>query len=144
MDPSPSNVTPKNISEQELLELAKKELLRDVKCASARAEQFGAHSWAKPQKFIPNRRFLRHMLVSASNDNLRREQRLKRKSSKITSAKIRQSHKHENSPKQKKKRKKQSRWESSPDESKTRSLQKSKDKRNAQSGLLTKVKKKKK
>ncbi|GBM21547.1 hypothetical protein AVEN_85357-1 [Araneus ventricosus] len=65
---------PEKSREQELLELAKKELLREIKCASLRAEQFGAHSWAKPQHYVPSKRFLKHMLVSASRDNDRREQ----------------------------------------------------------------------
>ena len=88
----------KNISEEELLELAKKELLRDVKCASVRAQQFGAHSWAKPQKYMPNKRFLRHMLVNASRDNYRADEKLKHnKSTRVTSAVSHQSHKHEHS-----------------------------------------------
>ncbi|CAL1282342.1 unnamed protein product [Larinioides sclopetarius] len=65
---------PDKSQEQELLDLAKKELLREIKCASLRAEQFGAHSWAKPQHYVPSKRFLKHMLVSASRDNDRREQ----------------------------------------------------------------------
>ncbi|KAF8774345.1 hypothetical protein HNY73_016905 [Argiope bruennichi] len=68
------NKDPKKSHEEELLELAKKELLREIKCASLRAEQFGAHSWAKPQHYVPSKRFLKHMLVSASKDNDRREQ----------------------------------------------------------------------
>ncbi|KFM77278.1 hypothetical protein X975_14938, partial [Stegodyphus mimosarum] len=56
-------------TEEELLELAKKEILRDTKCASMRAEQFGAHSWAKPQKYVPSKRFLKYMLINASKSN---------------------------------------------------------------------------
>lgn len=69
-----TNKDPEKSREEELLELAKKELLREIKCASLRAEQFGAHSWAKPQHYVPSKRFLKHMLVSASSHNDRKEQ----------------------------------------------------------------------
>ncbi|GIY61528.1 uncharacterized protein CDAR_3021 [Caerostris darwini] len=74
MESGLKNEMPQKTSEEELLELAKKELLRDIKCASLRAEQYGAHSWAKPQHYAPSKRFLKHMLISASKDNDRREQ----------------------------------------------------------------------
>lgn len=154
--------TPKNVSEEELLELAKKELLRDVKCASVRAQQFGAHSWAKPQKYVPNKRFLRHMLVNASRDNYRTDEKLKHsKSSRITSAVSRQSHKHEHSSKRDKAKKnqqlpkhatiqrdkapkKQSRWDTSPEHSKLASSHKSKkDKEKKSHHHPTKIKERK-
>lgn len=106
----------KPTKEQKILEMAKKELLRDIKCASMRAEQFGAHSWAKPQKFVPSKRFLRHMLVSASRDNLRKtEKRKGNKTSKVTSAILQSSCKNDNvSSKDKSRKRKNSRWDTSP------------------------------
>lgn len=148
----------KNVSEEELLELAKKELLRDVKCASVRAQQFGAHSWAKPQKYVPNKRFLRHMLVNASRDNYRTDEKLKRsKSSRITSAVSHQPDEHslqrdkakksQHSPKdfstiqRDKAPKKQSRWDTSPEHSKQASSHKSKDKKKKSHRRSSKIKK---
>lgn len=151
----------KNVSEEELLELAKKELLRDVKCASVRAQQFGAHSWAKPQKYVPNKRFLRHMLVNASRDNYRTDEKLKRsKSSRVTSAVSHQPDNHEHSLQRDKAKKsqhspkhfstiqrdkapkKQSRWDTSPEHSKQASSHKSKDKKKKSHRRSSKIKEK--
>ncbi|GFY41079.1 uncharacterized protein TNIN_284001 [Trichonephila inaurata madagascariensis] len=74
MEPESKENPQESSIEDQLQELAKKELLREIKCASLRAEQFGAHSWAKPQHYVPSKRFLRHMLISASKTNDRREQ----------------------------------------------------------------------
>ncbi|XP_015904565.2 uncharacterized protein [Parasteatoda tepidariorum] len=71
----PQEEKPEKTKDEEILELAKKELMRDVKCASIRAEQYGAHSWAKPPNYRPSQRFLKHMLMSNSNHNERREKR---------------------------------------------------------------------
>ncbi|GFW33649.1 uncharacterized protein TNCV_2211811 [Trichonephila clavipes] len=76
MEPESKENPQESSNEDQLQELAKKELLREIKCASLRAEQFGAHSWAKPQHYVPSKRFLRHMLISASKTNDRREQHI--------------------------------------------------------------------
>ncbi|KAG8182176.1 hypothetical protein JTE90_017127 [Oedothorax gibbosus] len=82
MEPNLGDVPPsKKIQEYDLQELAKKELLRDIKCAAARAEQFGAHSWAKKtQKYVPSKRFLHHMIVNDSRFNDRKEHKSSEKS----------------------------------------------------------------
>lgn len=95
MDQQSATKADNTSNEDEIQELAKKELLRDIKCAAMRAEQFGAHSWAKPQKYVPSKRFLQHMLVSASKDNIRKNEKLKINRAKVTSSIGYQSKKHE-------------------------------------------------